>query len=318
MLRSEKSFCPSAFVILAILFLCASPAFAQAPNPFSLGGIEGGGGQPTSGIAAYILGKQAEFTRAMTAASRAIKSDWSAIWGLIGLAFAYGGFHAAGPGHGKAIVAAYIVANENVLKRGVTIATLAALLQGLVAIILVAVIAIVLNGTRQAVTSSINTIETISFAAISAFGLWLFIKKLGALWSLWTGRVNKLATHSHFHMPAPHVVSTWSRKEATAAIFAAGLRPCSGAILILIFTLSQGILWAGISAVVAMSLGTALTTSAIAILSVYAKDLALNFASGRGNASLWLLRITEVLAALGVTLLGFALLIGFWSGSGGA
>jgi nickel/cobalt transporter (NicO) family protein len=307
------------FVILgSVACLCALPALAQAPNPFAIGGIEGAGGQPTSGIAAYILGKQAEFTRAMTATARLIKTDWTAIWSLIGLAFAYGGFHAAGPGHGKAIVAAYIVANENALKRGVIIAIFAALLQGLIAIILVSIIAIVLNGTRQMVTTSINTIETISFAAIAAFGLWLLVKKLGALWALWTGKSNVLAAHNHFHMPEPSLVTTWSKKDAAAAIFAGGLRPCSGAILILIFTFSQGIFSAGIAAVAAMSLGTALTTSGIAVLSVYAKALALRFASGRGNTALWLLRITEVLAALAVMLLGFLLLIGFWTGAGGA
>jgi nickel/cobalt transporter (NicO) family protein len=300
------------------MLLCAPSVFAQTPNPFSLGGIEGGGGRPTSDIAAYILAKQAEFTRAMTIAARAIKSDWSALWGLIGLAFAYGGFHAAGPGHGKAIVAAYIVANENVLKRGVFIAILAAILQGIVAVILVAIIALILNGTRQTVTSSINIIESLSFAAIAGFGFWLLIKKLAALWALWSGKPNNLASHDHFHMPSPNVVSAWSRKEAAAAIFAAGLRPCSGAVLILVFTLSQGIFWAGIAAVAAMSLGTALTTSAIAILSVYAKGVALQFASGRGSLALWFLRITEVIAALAVTLLGLALLSGFWSGTGGA
>jgi nickel/cobalt transporter (NicO) family protein len=303
------------FVIFSCLIL---PVEAQPQNPFSLGGIEGGGTKATSGIAAYILGKQAEFTRAMTIAASAIKSDWTAVSNLIALAFAYGGFHAAGPGHGKAIVAAYIIANESVLKRGVIIATLAALLQGIVAILLMMILSLVFNGTRQTAVISINIIETISFAAIAAFGLWLFLKKTAALYALWTGRANSLANHDHFHMPAPNVVEGWSRKEAAAAIFAAGLRPCSGAILILVFTLSQGILWAGIMAVLAMSLGTALTTSAIAILSVYAKTAALHLASGRGSAALWLLRIAEALAALAVMLLGVALLIGLWGGTGGA
>jgi nickel/cobalt transporter (NicO) family protein len=304
--------------VFAFLGCIAFSAEAQPQNPFSLGGIEGGGTKATSGIGAYILGKQAEFTRAMTAAASAIKSDWKAVSSLIALAFAYGGFHAAGPGHGKAIIAAYIVANENALKRGVMIASLAALLQGIVAILLMVVLSLILNGTRQTVTSSIHVIETISFAAIACFGLWLLIKKLAALTALWSGRANGFATHDHFHMPAPTVIESWSKKEAAATIFAAGLRPCSGAILILVFTLSQGILWAGMLAVIAMSLGTALTTSAIAVLSVYAKNLALSLAAGRGSAALWLLRIAEALAALAVMLLGVSLLIGLWGATGGA
>jgi nickel/cobalt transporter (NicO) family protein len=302
-----------------LLFICiAFSVEAQPQNPFSLGGIEGGGTKATSSIAAYILSKQAEFTRAMTVAARAIKSDWTAVSSLIALAFAYGGFHAAGPGHGKAIVAAYIVANENALRRGVIIASLAALLQGIVAILLMVILSLVFNGTRQTVTSSVTIIETISFAAIAAFGLWLLLKKLAAIKALWTGRANSLASHDHFHIPSPNVVEGWSTKEAAAAIFAAGLRPCSGAILILVFTLSQGILWAGMLAVLAMSLGTALTTSVIAVFSVYAKNLALNLASGHGSLALWLLRIAEALAALAVMLLGVALLIGLWGAAGGA
>jgi nickel/cobalt transporter (NicO) family protein len=307
----------AAIVCVIVVAVSLMPAGAQSPpNPFALGGIEGAGGKPTSGLAAYILAKQAEFTRAMTSAARSIKTDGTAFWSLIGLAFSYGAFHAAGPGHGKAIVAAYIVANEKALKRGITIATLAALLQGIVAIALVAILTVLLQSGRQAVTNSINTIETISFGAIALFGAWLLLRKFAALHSLWTGEANALAMHGHFHIPGPEQAQEWSLKEAGAAILAAGLRPCSGAILILVFTFSQNILWAGILAVLAMSLGTAFTTSVIASLSVYLKNIALRLASGHGNTALWVLRIAEFLAALAVMLLGLTLLIGFWSGSG--
>ncbi|KAI9881664.1 MAG: hypothetical protein M1823_006625, partial [Watsoniomyces obsoletus] len=81
-------------------------------------------------------------------------TDAAAVWSLIGLGFAYGVFHAAGPGHGKAIVAAYVVANENALRRGAAIAALAAALQGLVAVALVAAVALVLGGTRRMMTDA--------------------------------------------------------------------------------------------------------------------------------------------------------------------
>ena len=110
----------------------------------------------------------------------------------------------------------------------------------------------------------------------------------------------------------------WSLRDGAAAVFAAGLRPCSGAILILVFTLAQGIFWAGIAAVAAMSLGTAITTGGIAALAVYAKGLAVRLASGRGNLAAMLLRSLEVLAALAVMLLGLALLAGHWASLGGA
>jgi nickel/cobalt transporter (NicO) family protein len=302
---------------MAITLLSLS-ALAQPQNPFSLGGLEGAGGRPASGVAAWLLAQQADFTRAMTAAARSVKTDWTALGSLAGLAFAYGVFHAAGPGHGKAIVASYVVANENALRRGALIAVLAAVLQGVVAIGLVGIIAIALGGTRQMMTSAVNWIETLSYAGIAAFGLWLLLRKLAGLRALWTGKAGALAGHEHFHLPGPDQVMRWSVRDAAAAILAAGLRPCSGAILILVFTLSQGILWAGAAAVAAMSVGTALTTAGVAAFAVYFKGAAVRLASGRGAAALWLLRGLEVLAALAVTLLGIALLTGHWDSVGGA
>jgi ABC-type nickel/cobalt efflux system permease component RcnA len=302
---------------LAVTGLAVALAQAQPQSPFSLGGLEGAGGRPESGLAAWILAKQAEYTRAMTIAARSLRNDAGAVWTLVGLGFAYGVFHAAGPGHGKAIVASYVVANENALKRGAAIAVLAAALQGLVAILLVATVALALGGTRRTMTSAVNWIETASYASLFLFGLWLLVKKLRGLLAL--ARPDAPApAHDHFHMPGPKEVMAWSRRDAAAAIVAAGLRPCSGAILILVFTLSQGVLWAGAAAVAAMSAGTALTTAGIAALSVYFKALAVRLASGRGMAALWVARGLEVMAALAVTLLGLALLTGHWAGAGGA
>ncbi len=239
---------------LALASLAIALAHAQPQSPFSLGGLEGAGGRPESGLAAWILAKQAEYTRAMTLAARSLRSDAGAVWTLIGLGFAYGVFHAAGPGHGKAIVASYVVANENALKRGAAIAVMAAALQGIVAILLVATVAMVLGGTRRTMTSAVNWIETASYVGLFLFGLWLLVKKLRGLLAL-ARPGTPTPAHDHFHMPGPKEVMAWSRKDAAAAVVAAGLRPCSGAILILVFTLSQGVLWAGAAAVAAMSAG---------------------------------------------------------------
>ena len=55
------------------------------------------------------------------------------------------------------------------------------------------------------------------------------------------------------------------------AIFAVGLRPCSGAILVLVFALAQGLFWAGIAATFVMGLGTAITVATIAVVAVSAE-----------------------------------------------
>jgi len=317
--RAAKAWWPVLLCGLpGICLIIALPAFAQPQSPFSLGGLEGAGGRPASGLAGWLLAQQAAFTRSMTAAARLLKTDSGAVWGLAGLAFAYGVFHAAGPGHGKAIIASYVVANEDALKRGAMIAGLAAALQGIVAVGLVSVIGLVLGGTRQMMTGAVDWIETISYAGIAAFGFWLLLRKLAGLRALWTGEASRLARHDHFHIPAPETVLRWSRRDAAAAVFAAGLRPCSGALLILVFTLTQGVYWAGIVAVAAMSIGTGLTTAGVAALAVFFKGAAVRLASGRGSLALWLVRSLEVLAALAVMLLGLALLTGHWASVGGA
>jgi nickel/cobalt transporter (NicO) family protein len=306
----------AAILAALALVILSLPAPAQPQNPFSLGGLEGAGTRPAGGLTGFVLAQQAEFSRAMTAAARAIRTDWTAVAGLLGVAFAYGVFHAAGPGHGKAIVASYVIANEAQLRRGALVATAAALLQGAVAVALVALLALVLGSTSQTLTGAINTIELASYAAIAGFGAWLLVRKLRGLAMLWRGEA--VAACDHFHMPEPGAVSRWNLRDATAAVFAAGLRPCSGAVLILVFTLAQGVFWAGILAVAAMSAGTALTTSGIAAMAVYAKALSVRLASGRGTAGIWLVAIIEILAASGVLMLGLVLTFGLWRSIGGA
>jgi nickel/cobalt transporter (NicO) family protein len=95
---------------------------------------------------------------------------------------------------------------------------------------------------------------------------------------------------------------------------AVGLRPCSGAIIVLVFALTQGLFWAGVASTFVMGLGTAMTVGGIASLAVGAKSVAKRLsargASGAGYGTL-VLRGFEVCAALLVMLVGVALLTGY-------
>ena len=82
----------------------------------------------------WILAQQGWFERALSAAVRASRTDGSALPWLATLSFVYGVLHAAGPGHGKAVLAAYMVANRRALRRGIALSFLAALLQAAVAV----------------------------------------------------------------------------------------------------------------------------------------------------------------------------------------
>jgi nickel/cobalt transporter (NicO) family protein len=305
-------------------------------------------------MAGWVLAKQAEYYRALGTMIRAAKADGSAAIGLLGLSFAYGIFHAAGPGHGKAVISSYLVANEETWRRGVVLSFASALIQALIAIIIVGVAAILLGATAKMMGDTVRWIETASYLLIIALGARLLLVKakgfLAALReTLTVGAVTSVASaassisragfttrrpddedHRHSHQHANHdhhgaqhehaetcghshgpQLQTlagpggWSRE--ISAIVAVGLRPCSGAILVLVFALAQGLFPLGVVATLVMGLGTAITVVTIATFAVGAKGLALRVANQRAGYAALAMRGLECAAA--ATVLGFGVLL---------
>lgn len=343
---------------------------ALAQNPFGAPK----GAVPDSqvgGIVGWLLAKQSEFYRQMSATIRAAKTDGSAVWALLGISFAYGVFHAAGPGHGKAVISSYLVANEETARRGIVLSFASALMQALMAIAIVGIGAAVLNVTAGQMCGAERVIEIASYGLIAAFGARLVYAKGGgflrALRS-WRGtpplvpvmahahgQAHDHSQHDHSHAhdhahshgaahvrdvhhdhhghdhhahdhpdhvhdehcghshgPEPSALAGpggWSR--GLSAILTVGIRPCSGAILVLVFALAQGLFWAGVAATLLMGLGTAITVSAIAIIAVSAKGLASRMVAGRDGGGAILLRGIEFGAAALVLLFGVGLLLGY-------
>ena len=117
----------------------------------------------------------------MSAHLKALSADPHAFWGLAGLGLLYGVFHAAGPGHGKAVIASYMMASDRAVKRGVVLAFLAALVQGAVAIALVSVAALVFNATAREMNIVADSLARLSYLGIGAIGAWLVWRKGRAL-----------------------------------------------------------------------------------------------------------------------------------------
>jgi nickel/cobalt exporter len=122
-------------------------------------------------VLGWIFAKQAEFYRQFSSLLRAAKADGSAAWNLFGLSFLYGIFHAAGPGHGKAVISSYIVANNETWTRGVVLSFASALIQALVAVVLVGMAAALLNATAAAMGRAVNVIEIVSYSLIIVIGV---------------------------------------------------------------------------------------------------------------------------------------------------
>jgi len=363
-LRVAVVFCAAGATLLACqmaqahgLDMMAQAQPSPVRNPFNVG-ISEGGSAPQGGLASWIWAQQIRFERMLSGAVRAIKSDTAAFWTLLGISFAYGAFHAAGPGHGKAVVAAYMFANERALKRGLAISAMAAVLQAVVAVAIVGVLAWLFNASARSMKSVANFVEIASFAVIALLGLWLVWRKGKAFVQTMTPApaghsAGAAAAHAHdhhghdhhahtqhvhdhhahdhhahshahahhdhvhdehcghFHAPDPKTLGDgFSWKSAIATVFAAGARPCSGAILVLVFALAQGIFLAGIAATFAMAAGTALTTGALAAAAVLAKGLAIRLMGEGGGRALIFVRVLELAAALLVLLQGVILFTG--------
>ncbi len=328
--------------LAAVMVFDAAVHALMAQNPF--GGPRPPAEPPIGGIIGWILAKQSEFYREMSSTIRAAKSDGSAVWTLLGISFAYGIFHAAGPGHGKAVISSYLVANEETARRGIVLSFASALLQALVAVALVAVLAWLLSSTAKTMCSAEKAIEIASYALIAAFGARLVWTKGGGFMRALQAKPEPalaVAHHhhdhdhdhhdhghhdhghhhdghghdehcGHSHGPTPDQLAGpggWQRGLGT--IFAVGMRPCSGAILVLVFALAQGLFWAGIAATFVMGLGTAITVATIAIIAVSAKGLARRLSAGREGSGALIMRGIEFGAAGLVLLFGLGLLFGY-------
>jgi nickel/cobalt transporter (NicO) family protein len=341
----------SALVVCGLLLLAAwcDAALAQG-SPFG-GGRPGATGTappppPAVGTVGWLLAKQAEFYRALSGLIRAAKADGSAVWSLLGLSFLYGIFHAAGPGHGKAVISSYLVANDETWRRGIVLSFASALLQAMAAVTLVGIAAVVFKATSGTMCNAERVIEITSYSLIALVGARLLWVKGRALVAALHERHDARAAapvgaavtpkhhdhhHEHDHRRHDHATAHehdahcghshgpelqvlagrggWQR--GFSAVLAVGLRPCSGAILVLVFALAQGLFWAGVLSTFVMGLGTAITVAAIATLTVGAKGLAARFANSRNGGGTLAIRGLEMLAALAVIAFGLLLLGGY-------
>lgn len=379
--------------------------FARKPEASPMPSASSGG--PLTALWIWMQATQQRLHQSLAGAVRDLKTrdPFAAAMALITVSFLYGVFHAAGPGHGKAVISSYVLANERTVRRGIFLSFLAAGVQGLSALVLVAVLALLLNATGMTIKATERWIETLSWALVALVGAWLLYGQVKAVLAERARRrateaaaqalepdavrhhhhdhaqgacgcghehptghaqghehshardgdvalmrrvtvasattlaarasapstatsiqpvapavptATSSCTHAHepghehdghdhsaccghAHMPAPDQLDgdlTWSK--ALAIAFSVGIRPCTGAILVLLFALSQGMLWAGVLSTFAMAVGTAITVSALAALAVGSRELAKRLAGG--EASRWGWRVERVAGFTGALL----------------
>jgi nickel/cobalt transporter (NicO) family protein len=338
--------------VLGLGLMLAASAFAQeAPKKSPFGLAPPPASQSSSMTKAswaqqgwaWVESTQAQLNRDMAKAVRGLKSaePVAAAITLSALSFAYGVLHAAGPGHGKAVISSYVLANRQTMRRGVLLSFMAAFFQACSALLLFAVLSLLFKSTNMEMKTAEITIERISWALIVAVGIWLLYRQIAPLITARAStpaaqghshgaahaptlhgahaHAHAACTHDHHdhahvhdancghsHMPEPaQLEGAWSWRKAIGLALTVGIRPCTGAILVLLFAAGQGLVWAGILATFVMSIGTALTVSVLAALAVGSRDLATRLAGGiDSQAAQRVSSAVGIAGALAVVVLG--------------
>ncbi len=263
----------------------------------------------------WALEGQREAQTLLARALRALRAgEAGAVATLMGVCFAYGLFHAAGPGHGKLVIGGYGAARRVGALKLSLVALVSSLAQAGTAIGLVALGLWVLGISREAVTGLADDVfQPLSFALIALVGLWLAWRGARGLMALRAsdygnedshdhphhGPDATCATCGHAHAPASdQVAQAGSLRDLAVLIGVVAIRPCTGALFVLILTAQMGAFAAGIAGALAMGIGTASVTVAVALLSVTLREGVL-----RSQINLAGLGVAQSVLALGGGLL---------------
>ena len=274
----------------------------------------------------WVIEAQRAIQNELAAGVRAIKQGRpGALFALLAVCFSYGVLHAAGPGHGKVLIGGYGMGRRVAFWSLAGISLAASLAQSLVAVALVYAGVALLGWTRDAAQNvAQDVMAPVGTLAIAAVGLWLAARGLRKVWHQTPAPQPNTHDHDH-HTHAHHhhhdadcgcghshgpslaeVERATSWKDRVALIFGVALRPCSGALFLLILTWQLGIALAGIAGAFAMGLGTSVITVAVAAMAVWAREGAL--ANLPFHRVAQILPWIEVLAGCLITLIALTLL----------
>lgn len=255
-------------------------------------------------VTLWIVDKQRYFQNQMAQSIMGIQSGNSfAAIALYVAAGTYGLIHAAGPGHGKALIGAVGVGSGIQHRPLVGIAFISSLCQSIWAIAITYSALWLLTDIAPHISGLAATyLDPISYAAIAAIGLWLVYKGIRAI--LPTSHNAHCGCHHH-HDTLPTLNTVRDRAVLCASI---AIRPCSGAIFLLVIAWQMGIALHGAVAVLCMGLGTALFTAGVALASVSARNQAAQLNKRFGNFAI-LFPVVQIAVGTSIAAICIALII---------
>ncbi|EFM18186.1 MULTISPECIES: nickel/cobalt transporter [Pantoea] len=240
---------------------------------------------------------------------------------LVIFSLIYGVLHALGPGHGKVVIATFLATHPSRVRTSIRLTLLASLLQGSVAIVLVTVMLVLLKTSSRQLHLSSFWLEKGSYLLVIGLGVMIGYRALRALWLALRPRPapvfrafqpqhqhDEHCGCGHAHLPTPQQMNgNVSWKTQMLVVVSMGLRPCSGAIMMLLFAKVIGVYGWGILSAAVMALGTALTISAIGLLVQQARSVAQRLAQPGAGIMRLLIPILALTGSLILIVVGIAL-----------
>ncbi|WP_424832811.1 nickel/cobalt transporter [Ruegeria sp.] len=231
-------------------------------------------------LATWAAGEQRVFQNQIARSLRAVRAEQpEAVATLLTVCFAYGFFHAIGPGHGKVLIGGYGLGRRVAFWRLSAISVLSSLGQAVTAVVLVYTGVLIFQMSRQNLVGATEQVMApISYAAIAAIGLWLVFRAVRGFSRRYRAAKPHAPDHHHHdhhhddvcsdcghrHGPSPEeVANAGSLREAVVLIAGIAVRPCTGALFVLILTWQMGIAVVGIAGAFTMALGTAMVTTLV-------------------------------------------------------
>ena len=265
--------------------------------------------------------------------------DFGAFLLALAVAFAYGAVHAFGPGHGKFVVVSYFLGREARVMRGVVMAVQIAIVHVIAAIVIVWLADLVLRGGFGLGLSDVPGVRAASFLIIVGIGLYMLYQAVCAsLRARATAAGDHEHSHSHSHGHSPphrhdhphlhgrshnhghghghhhhhHGHSHGRKAEGGILALAAGMVPCPGAVLIMLYAVANDMIFPGSLLVAAMSLGIGLSICVLGIGAILARQAAMRVVERSGGGGVNVVRhgMNYAGAAL-VTLVGLISFVAF-------
>lgn len=260
--------------------------------------------------------KQHKLNKEIARLTRDIKENRQpkSLFILIAISFLYGAFHSIGPGHGKCFVCSYFLSEKNDIKKGIMLGNLVAIIHALSAFTIVSVIYFVFKSQSIILFEDVSrSISIFSYGLIIVIGLSLLIKNTLSILNKKLSK-NNVCNHEHHHNhECSHEHHENIPKNQNIFLVAAsiGLVPCPGAITILLFSISLGVIQIGILLAFFIALGMGITVSLTGIFTILTRKGAIRVFSGQNKISKDIIENTmKILGSVMILCFGIFFLIG--------